>query len=93
MPIRPGVPPRGVGLPPGPPPGTRMPLLPVRPGVPPAGTKTVPFLVKSNFLKCDHFLFLKSGIISEKRFESPPPHLVEEPRPLSGERSQTLGQG
>ncbi|XP_023343827.1 WW domain-binding protein 11 [Eurytemora carolleeae] len=42
LPIRPGVPPRGVGLPPGPPPGTRMPLLPVRPGVPPAGVRMPP---------------------------------------------------
>jgi WW domain-binding protein 11 len=42
MPLRPGVPPQGVGLPPGPPPGSRMPLLPTRPGVPPAGVRMPP---------------------------------------------------
>jgi len=41
VPVRPGVPPPGVGLPPGPPPG-RLPHQPVRPGVPPPGVRMPP---------------------------------------------------
>jgi len=47
VPIRPGVPPPGVGLPPGPPPGRLpvqpvQPVQPVRPGVPPPGVRMPP---------------------------------------------------